>query len=69
MVAGPQILNLDTACLLVFVYADGLRYSDACDLRAVVVDVHLVLDMLDFVGAIDVFLDDRDHLHMSIQSN
>jgi hypothetical protein len=55
-------MNLDTACLLVFVDADGLRYSAACDLGTVVVDMHLALDMLYFVGAKNVFLDNWDHL-------
>ena len=30
--------------------------------------MHLVLDMLDFVGAIDIFLDDWDHLQKCTRS-
>ena len=61
-------MNLDTACLLVIVDADGLRYSDVCDLRAVVMNMHLTLEMLNLVGAMNVFLDHWDDLHMSIES-
>jgi len=58
-------VDFDTTGLLIFVDADGLCHSGACDLRAVVVDMHLMLDVLDLVGAINVFLDDWNHLHMS----
>lgn len=56
-------MDFDTTCLLVFVDADGLCHSGAGDLRAVAVDVHLVLDMLNLVGAVNIFLDDWNYLH------